>query len=52
MIVFLQVKEDDHVGEWMVELEGKCKEKFTNKDRRDRPEFRTLEASERYFVTF
>ena len=33
----------------MVELEGKCKEKFTNKGRRNSgPEFRTLEATERY----
>jgi len=42
-----KVKEDDHVGEWMVELEGKCKEKFTSKGRRNRAEFRTLEATER-----
>ena len=33
----------------MVELEGKCKEKFTNKRRGNSgPEFRTLEATERY----
>ena len=44
-----QVKEDDHAGEWMVELEGKCKEKLSNKRRAySGPEFRTLEATERY----
>jgi hypothetical protein len=45
---YLQVKEDDHAGEWVVEIEGKCREKLSSKRRtRGRATFRSVEATER-----
>ena len=45
---YLQVKEDDHAGDWMVEIEGKCRENLkTNRRSRTDTRFRSLEATER-----
>jgi hypothetical protein len=43
-----KVKEDDHAGEWMVEIEGKCREKLSNRrSSRNGVSFRSVEATER-----
>ena len=47
-VCYLQVKEDDHAGDWMVEIEGKCRENLSRKrGTRAHATFRSAEATER-----